>query len=389
MFHVLIGWELGANRGHAVRLALLGAALRDAGHQVSFAVQRIDALSEDEAGGSPVWQAPVSPRLLISGSRRGGPTSTGLADIMVRLGMDDERIVASMIGGWEQLVGAIRPDVVIAEYAPFLLLAARGRWPSIAVGTSFSQPPARLDRLPQLIDGPGGADQVAVVASINRALAKGASEPLTALPQLFAADRMLPESYAELDPYAADRDAALARPVPAGFAARAGSGEEIFVYGPERISADAPLWRGLAASGLPVRIHPQRARPEVLRALGSMGFMVEAEPVDFATIAERSRLVVSHGGHGFVCAAMTAGLPQVVCHHDLEKLLNGLAVAREGLGGHTSLGTLDPAQFGEDLKLLYHDEDLAGRARAKGEVLRSRDLPDARAAVIAAVSELG
>jgi len=384
MAHVLIGWELGANRGHAVKLARFGAALREAGHEVSFAVQRIDALSEAEAGGSPVWQAPLTPRLLISGSRRGGPGSTGMADILVRLGMDDERIVSAMIGGWEQLVGAIRPDVVIAEYAPFLLLAARGRWPSIAIGTAFSQPPTGID---QLIDGPPAADQVAVLATINRALAGHGGEPLAALPQLFAADKMLPESYVELDPYAATRGAVMARPVAADFAARAGSGEEIFVYGPERISPDAALWRGLAASGLPVRIHPQRARPEVLNALGAMGFMVEAEPVEFTTIAERSRLVVSHGGHGFVCAAMTAGLPQVVCHHDLEKLLNGLAVAREGLGGHVSLATLDPMQFGEDLKRLYGDEALADRARDKGAELRGRDQPDGPAEAIAAVAE--
>ena len=99
-------------------------------------------------------------------------------------------------------------------------------------------------------------------------------------------------------------------------------------------------------------------------------------------------MVVSHGGHGFACAAIAAGLPQVVCHHDLEKLLNGLAVAREGLGGHVSLANLDPDRFGADLVGLYRDQALAERCRAKAEIVRHRDQPDLAASVIDAVEAL-
>ena len=387
MAHVLIGWELGANRGHAVRLHQLGVALRKAGHEVSFAVQRIDALSVQEAGGSPVWQAPLTPRLLISGSRYGGHATTGMADILARLGFDDSGIVTAMINGWQRLIAAIRPDVVIAEYAPFLLLAARGQLPSIAVGTAFSQPPATLAQLPQLVDGPA-VDQAQLVATINRGLDNGGKPPLDALSNIFGADAMIPYSFTELDPYAADRCDVMASPVAADFAARVGSGEEVFVYAPERIAVDAPLWRGLAASGLPIRVHPQRAPLVLLETLAGHGFAVEPEPLDFATIAERSRMVVSHGGNGFACAAIAAGLPQVVCHHDLEKLANGLAVAREGLGGHVSLTNLDPARFGADLAALYRDEALAKRCRARAEVVRLRAQPDLAASVVDAVDSL-
>ena len=389
MAHVLIGWEMGANRGHAVRLAALGIALRNAGHDVSFALQRIDALSEVEAGGSPVWQAPLTPRLLITGSRYGADNFTAsMADILARLGFDDGGIVLAMIDGWNRLIGAIRPDVVIAEYAPFLSLASRGRFPSIAIGSAFSLPPAAMPQFPQLIDGPRIADQPSLLATVNRALATVGTPPLKALPQLFEADRMLPDSFTELDPYAADRVEPLVKPVPADFAARAGSGEEVFVYAPERIGPEALLWRGLAASRLPVRIHPQRASSALLEALSKLGFAVEREPVDFATIATRSRMVVSHGGQGFTCAAMAAGLPHVVCHHDLEKFLHGMAVMREGLGGHVSLGNMDPDKFGADLVGLYRDEALHRRTRVKAKLLRARHQPDFGASVVAAVDLL-
>ena len=388
MAHVLIGWELGANRGHAVRVAALGTALRNAGHEVSFAVQRIDALSEAEAGGSLVWQAPLTPRLLISGSSSGGAATSGMADTLARLGFDDGEIVAAIIKGWHQLIAAIGPAVVIADYAPFLLLAARGRVPSIGIGNAFSLPPARMQKLPQLVDRPGAADQETLLATINQTLARFSIEPLLSLSRLFDADRIIPASFAELDPYAADRREILASPLPADFNARAGSGEEVFMYAPERIAPDSPLWRGLAASGLPVRVHPQRASAYLLNALARHGFLVEPKPVDFATIAARSRIVVSHGGHGFVCAAMAAGLPQVVCPHDLEKLLNGMAVVREGLGGHVSMAQLNPERFGADLVRFYRDGALAQRTRATAKIIRRRDQPDFTNSVLASVNSL-
>jgi UDP:flavonoid glycosyltransferase YjiC (YdhE family) len=123
-------------------------------------------------------------------------------------------------------------------------------------------------------------------------------------------------------------------------------------------------------------------------ALSALGFEVEPRPLPFATIAARSRLLVSHGGHGFVSAGLLAGLPQVVFHYDLEKLLNGLAVARLGLGGHTALATLKPERFGPDLAALHGDDALAARARAAGERFRARAMPHADAAVVEAVGAL-
>lgn len=388
MARVLIGWELGANRGHAMRLHLLGVALRQAGHEVSFAVQRIDALSEADAGGSPVWQAPVTPRLLISGSRYGGHATTGMADILARLGFDDSVIVAAMINGWHRLFAAIRPDVVIGEYAPFLLLAARGRLPSIAVAAAFSQPPATMNHLPSLIDGPGAIDQRGLLTTINSGLANVGTRPLQSVAGVFEADVMVADSFVELDPYAAHRAIPLASPLPPGFAARADAGDEVFVYIPERIPPNSPLWRGLAASGLPIRIHPHRAQSELIEALCGHGFAVEPNPLAWTAIAERSRMVVSHGGHGFLCAAMAAGLPHVVCHFDLEKILHGRAIAREGLGGHVALAQLNPDKFGADLAALHRNEALGHRAHAKADELRQRHQPDPTSEVVAGVETL-
>lgn len=388
MAHVLLGWELGANRGHAVRLVALAAMLRAAGHRTSFAVQRIDALRPEDVPGCAVWQAPVTPRFLISASRAAAGPPAGMADILARVGMDDPALVAAMIRGWEQLFAAIRPDVIVGDFAPFLHLAVRDRLPLVAVGTGFGLPPADMPTLPALIEGPPGIDQPALVERLNESLSALDRPSLSTLARVWAADRVLPATLPELDPYHARRSEAYLLPSGPDVDARAGGGEEVFVYAAERVAADSPIWRGLARSGLPVRVHVPRAAPALQAALAALGFEVEPRPLPIATIVARSRLLVSHGGHGFVSAGLFAGLPQVVFHHDLEKLLNGLALARLGLGGHVALATLDPDRFGADLAALHGDDALAARARTAGARFRARAMPHADAAVVEAVRAL-
>ncbi|MGZ8310648.1 MAG: glycosyltransferase [Allosphingosinicella sp.] len=387
MARVLIGWEFGANRGHAVRMIEHAAALRAEGHEVVFAMQRIDALSADEAAGSPVWQAPVSPRLLVSaGRQRLGPV-TGMADIIARLGMDDAQLVVSMVRGWEHLVGAIRPDVVIAEFAPYMLMAARGRVPAIAIGNGFTLPPSGMDSFPALGE-PGGVDQVRLLGIVNRGLAGAGQPAIAALPRVFAAEREIATAFAELDPYAGQRRGTMARPIPADFDAVVGSGDEIFVYAPETIDPEAHLWDGLGQAGLPVRVHVPRIRPELSGRLERLGLRIEAEPLPFRRIAERSRLLLSHGGHGFLSSGLAAGLPSIVFHYDLEKLTYGLALAKAGLGGHVSLGAIVPRSFAESLKRVYGDDALVARARAAGADFRSRDMPALEPTIAQGVAEL-
>jgi rhamnosyltransferase subunit B len=387
MAHVLLGWEFGANRGHAIRLTAVADALRAAGHKVSFAVTRLDVMHAQKVPGSPIWQAPVSPRMMAGRGRATGP-AVGMADILARLGMDDGLIVASMLDGWRQLLGAIAPDLVIADFAPFLLLAARGRLPTISVGTGFSSPPAGMAKLPALVAGAEGVDQNSLLEAVNAGLARAGDPPLGALAQLFAADNPIVATFAELDPYSASRDEALVFPDAANPVVSPGRGDEVFAYLPDTVPAASPLWPALAASGLKVRVHIGMGGTALQNAVAEHGLIVEPEPLPFALIAERSRLLVSHGGHGFICAGLLAGLPHVVCHYDLEKLTHGLALARAGLGGHVSLAAIKPRPFAESLVRLFGDEAIAGRVRAAAPDFRARPQTPFQHAVLEAVAAL-
>ena len=341
-------------------------ALKSRGHQVSFAVQRVDALSPGEVGGSAVWPAPVTPRLLVNTARPRGVNPNTLGDIMARLGCTETPLVAALVRAWHQLFAAIRPDVAVAEFAPFMLLAARGRVRTVAGGTGFDTPPSDMSSFPSLTGQPAIYDEAETLGRVNAALEESGTPPLAALPEMFRADRELAGTFRELDGYAEWRRQPLvmpALPLPAPEIA-SGAGREVFVYAPELLRIDAPLWQGLAASKLPVRVHIPRVGKDYLQMLSGHGFIVEPEPVPFPLIAERSRMLVSHGGHGFVCSALLAGLPQVVCHYDLEKVAHALAVAKLELGGFVPMMQIDPGAFAASLVRLYQDDALFGRAQA-------------------------
>jgi UDP-N-acetylglucosamine:LPS N-acetylglucosamine transferase len=374
MAHVLLGWEFGGNQGHATALLSLAGALRKRGHRVSFALQRVDAIPSDKLEGVPVWPAPVSPRFLINTSRprSGHPQSMG--DIVARLGFDDPALTEAMLRAWRQLLAAINPDLVISDYGPFLLLAARGHLPTIGSGTAFSTPPSVMNRFPSLTGEAPVFDEDMVIEATNLALRRTGLEPIERLPQIFEGRREIAGSFSELDPYAEWRRDPLVQPMLRGDLPdlAPGGGEEVFVYTPEQVPVAAPLWEGLARSGLPVRVFPLNASADLRQTLAAKGLEVETQPRPFAEIAERSRLLVSHGGHGFVCSALLAGLPQVICHFDLEKLIHARALTKLGLGGMVPMKQIEPDAFAASLVEVYRNEDLAARARAAAPGFRSR-----------------
>lgn len=390
MAHILLGWEFGGNRGHALRLVQLADRLKARGHQVSFALQRVDAITPGEAKGSPIWPAPVSPRLLVNTARPGtGPPNT-LGDILARLGFDDSAIVAAALRAWQTLFNAIKPDLVVAEYAPFLLMTARGRVKTVAVGTGFDAPPSEMPRFPSLTGKPASIDEEATLAAFNAALGQIGGQRLATLPELFTANIEISATFTEMDAYAEWRIRPLAMPtVPQPPPVIApGTGKEVFVYAPELVQVDAALWKGLAASKLPVRVHIPMVSQAYLAELRRMGFLVEREPVEFPLIAQRSRLLVSHGGHGFVCSGLLAGLPQVICHYDLEKLGHAHAVAKLRLGGFVPLWQIQAEPFAASLVQLYRDESLAARAREAAPDFHNRYSRTLEQTVIEAVETL-
>ena len=173
--------------------------LESAGHEVVFGLQRPDLIDDEELPKRRTWQAPISPRLMVGSARRSATPTASIADIFARIGMDDPKIVAAMVSSWSEILNAAKPDLVIADFAPFLTMAARGRMPVIKVGPGFACPPSDLEDFPLLFPNAEGIDQQQLLEIVNRGLALAGMKSLDRLPQADGADRDIVVTLTEFD----------------------------------------------------------------------------------------------------------------------------------------------------------------------------------------------
>jgi UDP:flavonoid glycosyltransferase YjiC (YdhE family) len=341
---ILLGWEIGGGQGHKVRLGRIAQLLVRRGHEPFVALQRTDIGANHQPGGIRLLRAPLWPGLV----RRVPPDperpSASMGDILARLGLSDPATTEAMVRGWDELLAATRPDAVIADYAPMLLSAARGRVPALAVSGGFAAPPPELEAFPSLSGRPKQFDEARLLEAANAGLAARSRDPLPALPRLFAADAALVAPFAALDPYRRWRKGAayaseLPDPLPPVRGAGA-QGGELFVYGGGRFLRSGPLWE------------------------------VEPRFVPLQAIATRSCLVVNHGGLGMVSSAMLTGLPVAILHYDLEKRLIAEAATGLGLGIRAQLGGIAAEPLAAALVRAAEDERLAAHARSLADRLR-------------------
>ncbi|MCC6949027.1 MAG: hypothetical protein IT539_14780 [Bradyrhizobiaceae bacterium] len=385
---VLLAWELGAGRGHILRLAQTTRALEARGLDTIYAVQRLDTLqaaSVDPTRGGH-FQAPIWPGLLsTSGVGLPGLQAT-LGDILADLGLRNGKVVEYALAGWDTIFSHVRPSAVVADYSPMCLLAARGRIPTLATGNGFTLPPAHLERFPILRPEREDPkyDEPALLESLNGALRATSRHPIDRLPAVFTADRTCLGGFTEIDPYAADRRTSYLAPfIPSWDPDVRKEGNEIFVYLPEYIHSYPSILTALesvAAAGSTLRLYAPNLDQTIAQRLASAAVAVERQPLPLESIARRTRLIVSHGGCGTVSFALASGIPQVVIAFDTEKLLTGTALEKLQAGRLVRLqrdNPLEAALLGQVILEAHADDRLAETARslAPGFLARLQEDP--------------
>jgi rhamnosyltransferase subunit B len=370
MARVLLGWELGANRGHWVPLKALAKALQDDGHEVVVAAEQPAQFVD--LTDIPVLQAPIWPGLLGAAPAPGLIPPVNMADILMGLGLSVPGVLTGLIRAWEAILSHIRPDVVIADYAPALSCATRGRIRTISYGTGFCQPPPEMKEFPDLLRLSQHADPQPILDMINGELKASEREQVTAPPAIFVTDENVVACFAEFDPYRRWRQGPFALPHMAPLAAIPDApGDEIFVYFHRADGGTAKLWDALASAGRKARIFIAQADGNNHSNLRDYGFIVEPNPLSWDIIAKRSRIVISHGGLGFTSGALAMGLPHIVVPHDLEKIVTGLTVRKLGIGD--CMMPSDPTDAMRDrVQTAYRNEQLGAKTMAASAVIRKR-----------------
>ena len=340
MANIVFCWELGAALGHAGRLKALARPLIARGHAVSFVLRDLVHTRRLLADMRlPVYQAP----LWLHRVEGLPPGEASLADILLACGWLDADAMTGLVDGWRHLFSALQADVVVGDYAPGALLAARSLGiASSAVGAGFQIPPA--GPLPPLRDWEAvpqarmAATEARVLATANAVLARHGAPAYARAADLLRGDAPLLCTWPELDPWGrAETDARWFGPTIGGTGAGVpawpeGAGPRVFAYlrGPH--PEHGAMLEALARAGCRTLCYlpdvaagavPPYAHPLVAWAEG---------PVALDQALRESAFAVCHAGESTVSQALLAGVPLLLLPRTAESFLTARRVRRLGAG---------------------------------------------------------
>jgi hypothetical protein len=367
---IALAWELGLSIGHATAVARLGARLRERGHHVGLFLRDLAPLRFlPEAAALDVAQAPQP---TMEGLWGGPPTS--YAAIMKGCGYGSAESTRAMLSAWRDQLAAWKPHLVLTDFAPTALLAARTLGVRRATyGNGFFTPP-RVTPLPQFRieqrQDPAHLAQLdaQVLGHVNEALAACGAAPLERLAQQFEADEDFLCTFPELDHYGG-------RPVSAWWGPRfsveagraidwpAGPNKRVLVYVQPHLAVLDELLTTLRARNHSVVAFIPGLDDARRTAFAGPRMRLPEGLVRLDRLLPECDLVICHGGD-IASGAIASGIPQLIFPGHYEQHLTALRIEQLGAG----LAMRAPAPVGplldrvlNDAMFHYHARTFAAR----------------------------
>ena len=344
--------------GHIVRFERLTGELQKRGHTVIAAIPYPNhagrlSLSRDCIKIVPLW-----PSCIIRRRDPRGISWISYGDMLASIIFTDANEIAERISTWRRVFDETKADVVVADYAPGAVLAARDFMRCVNVGDGYTVPPHEMENFPLLWHGsaPLKHSEGEVAERISTALIRFGATPLATYPDMNAATAHATMTVPILDVYSEFRTGGWLGAGPFTFPksfpeSRSG----LFGYFHETRQFDTKLIGGLAKSraGGTVMI------PNMLRRnrkfLAAAGFQTPKELQPLNEALENARVLVHQGGMGTAVAGIAKGVPQLIIHSDLEKYHIGKDIAGAGAGLALKEKTTTIQQISEAIDTLMHD----------------------------------
>ena len=335
MIRVLLAWEAGAGRGHVVTLARVARALEGLA-VCDAALGWMDHAGEIAPHVDLAYHGARLPYDFDGHKARRAPANATWADFLLDCQFADPDKLHSNVAWWVETMQVRGIGLVVADYAPRALMAARVLGiPSLAIGTGYGIPPADLESFPVFLPeyAQREADEAAMVEAINLSLAPLGYQPIRFLPEIYARSGDLLRTLPMLDPYRASRDPADYLPPVTDYAGAApGTGREMFCYFSSYELENPALVEALETSGLPTFAYLPGASDEVRARLKRAGMAISDRPLPVTEITARARLMFTSGQHGILSLGMAAGLRQVFLPQHLEHLYMSRRAEAGGVG---------------------------------------------------------
>ena len=381
----LFAWELGSNLGHASPMAEIARTLSDDGVRIAVAGRELESLGIAFAELDAIQlQAPVWAHHHHYGNEE---TQASFLDILVNAGFGDPAKLAVVVNAWRALITLIRPDVIVSDHSPGLLVATYGGdIPVVSIGTGYTMPPLDRDRFPPMRpDRSPIANEAQILASATPILRGVDAAPPQNLVDLFRATDRIVFSFPELDPYRVFRTEPLCLPpetLPSF--TRPPLEPRLFVYlGVEMQGLEAVV-QALAEFDAPAIVYLRGDLGPLSEFLAMRGHEVHRTPPKLAKVLPRVSHIISAGG-SFTChAAFAAGRPHLVIPLHRESKTNlGLL---EALGvGQQLAASANAEKVVPLINAFVHDDQLVQNAQHWAGVVAGRAQPKGADAVRAAI----
>jgi UDP:flavonoid glycosyltransferase YjiC (YdhE family) len=343
MAHFHLCWELGGGLGHAGRLKMLAQALLARGHRVSLSVRDVMHAHALLAGLEvPTLQAPVWLHQAV-----GVPSPPcSLAEILLHCGYLEPAALRGMVAGWRAMFELLRPDLLVADFAPTAILAARGMGlRSASVGNGFYSPPP-AQPLPALQPAPAGRLAASEARVLHTANALLAERPLAHAAELFLGDVPLLCTWPELDHYARP-EAAATRWFGPSFMADAGAaprwphgdGPKVFAYLKAAHPSHRAVLQALVEEGCRTLVYLPEVAGGAAPPVDSPLLHYASGPVALSQALAQADLCVSHAGEATLAQSLLAGVPLLMLPSQAEQFMLARRVARSGAGYNAALLT--------------------------------------------------
>jgi len=350
MATVLFAWELGGNLGHFTMLLPIARELRRLGYRVVFTLGDLAVLAycEDDFD-FPVLQSPRwLPRPLGMGD------ALAFSDVLPGAGYFSEAGLDVLVTAWQQLFALAQADLVVCEHAPTAMLAAHiGHYRAMCIGTGFVCPPVQVD-LPRFatLSKPQQIQLTArerkMLSVCNTVLTGYDKKPFLSLAELYKDIPALLCTYPELDHYVHRPSTCptvrYLGPIYDDVVANDGEWPQKyeknilvylnnFVYWERQIAALSQVKANILIVAL--GLSPNDAleqQPDHIKLI--------VAPIALQPMLALANLVICHGGHGTVAAALLAGKPALIWPTQKEQGLMALRIKSQGLGNYSDVSRM-------------------------------------------------
>lgn len=364
------------------------------GHEIHFAMRSLHKAYDIFRDNGVIWHQ--APYILPRNVNVVMPIDS-YTKIIHNAGYDTPGRLAGMITAWQNLYTLINPDLIVFDYSPTAMLAARNnRAKTIAIGTGFHLPP-KTHPLPSVsteLGDPQDSNELLafenrVLKTINGALTLTDIEPLAQFTSLLDADETILRTLSELDHYSGRTNANYAgimkSPPGETPAWPTAPGPKVFAY-LKKFETLPNLLETLNRKRYPTLIYGDKIPEEIMQRFSSDTLNFVERPLDMDAIGQTADVAICNAGHGATTEMLLSGVPLLLLPLNGEQQM--VANNIERLGAGLSAPKLHPGSMEHKLEMLLRETGFRESAQRFSESYSGTDVTNLTDTVLKTINSL-